>query len=59
MGIFLKFDGMFLAETMGFGQEVLFIIMTVMFVIVVSYTVLGGMFSVVITDFTAICCARI
>ena len=51
MGIFLKFDGMFLAETMGFGQEVLFIIMTVMFVIVVSYTVLGGMFSVVITDF--------
>lgn len=51
MGIFLKMDGMFLAETMGFGQSVLFIIMTLMLLIVISYTVLGGMFSVVITDF--------
>ncbi len=51
MGVFLKMDGMFLAETMGFGQGVLAIIMTLMLLIVISYTVLGGMFSVVITDF--------
>lgn len=51
MGIFLKFDGIFLSEVMGFGPEALAIIMTVMIVIVVSYTILGGMFSIVITDF--------
>lgn len=51
MGVFLKMDGIFLTATMGFDQNVLFIIMSVMLVVVVSYTVLGGMFSVVITDF--------
>ena len=51
MGVFLKMDGIFLSETMGFGQGVLAIIMTVMLIVVISYTVLGGMFSVVITDF--------
>lgn len=53
MGVFLKFDGLFLGEVMGFGvsRDVLFIIMTVMLIIVISYTVLGGMFSVIITDF--------
>jgi SSS family solute:Na+ symporter len=51
MGIFLKMDGLFLTETMGFGPDVLVIIMVIMLIIVVSYTVLGGMFSVVITDF--------
>ncbi|CUS96980.1 sodium:solute symporter family protein [Candidatus Kryptobacter tengchongensis] len=53
MGVFLKFDGLFLAEVMGFGLErdVLFLIMTIMLLIVITYTVLGGMFSVVITDF--------
>jgi len=51
MGVFLKMDGIFLTETMGFGPEVLSIIMTIMLLIVISYTVLGGMFSVVITDF--------
>ena len=51
MGIFLKFDGIFLSEVMGFGQGALAIIMTVMIVIVVSYTILGGMFSVVVTDY--------
>src|SRR3989304_3773437 len=50
-GIFLKFDGIFLSEVMGFGPEALAIIMTVMILIVVSYTILGGMFSIVITDF--------
>jgi len=51
MGIFLKFDGIFLSEVMGFGPGALAIIMTVMILIVVSYTILGGMFSIVITDF--------
>ena len=51
MGIFLKFDGIFLSEVMGFGSGALAIIMTVMIVIVIAYTVLGGMFSIVVTDF--------
>lgn len=51
MGIFLKFDGIFLSEVIGFGPEALGFIMTLMLIIVMSYTILGGMFSVVITDF--------
>lgn len=51
MGIFLKFDGIFLSEVMGFGPGALAVIMTIMLLIVISYTVLGGMFSVVITDY--------
>jgi solute:Na+ symporter, SSS family len=51
MGVFLRMDGIFLTETMGFGPDVLAIVMSVMLLIVISYTVLGGMFSVVITDF--------
>ncbi|MEX0719568.1 MAG: sodium:solute symporter family protein [Balneolaceae bacterium] len=51
MGIFLKFDGIFLSEVMGFGPQALGFIMTFMLIIVMSYTILGGMFSVVITDF--------
>ncbi|OGU25438.1 MAG: hypothetical protein A2X66_05945 [Ignavibacteria bacterium GWA2_54_16] len=51
MGVFLRMDGIFLTETIGLGPEVLAIVMTVMLVVVISYTVFGGMFSVVITDF--------
>jgi len=51
MGIFLKFDGIFLSEVMGFGSDALALIMTLMIVIVVLYTILGGMFSVVVTDY--------
>ena len=51
MGIFLKFDGIFLSEVMGFGPNALAAIMVIMIVIVVLYTVLGGMFSVVVTDY--------
>ncbi|MEK7727585.1 MAG: hypothetical protein AAB354_04185, partial [candidate division KSB1 bacterium] len=36
MGVFLKFDGIFLSETMGFGPDALIAIMVVMLVIVVS-----------------------
>jgi SSS family solute:Na+ symporter len=51
MGIFLKFDGIFLSEVMGFGPEALAMTMTVMIIIVITYTILGGMFSIVFTDF--------
>ena len=51
MGIFLKFDGIFLTEVMGFGPGALAIVMTIMLLVVISYTILGGMFSIVITDF--------
>jgi solute:Na+ symporter, SSS family len=51
MGIFLKFDGIFLTEILGFGPGALAIVMIIMIVIVMLYTILGGMFSIVITDF--------
>ena len=51
MGIFLKFDGIFLSEVMGYGPQAVAVIMSVMMVVVVAYTVLGGMLSVVVTDF--------
>ena len=51
MGIFLKFDGIFLTETIGLGQDLLVVVMIIMLLVVISYTVLGGMFSVVITDY--------
>jgi SSS family solute:Na+ symporter len=51
MGIFLKFDGIFLSEVMGFGPGAIAMIMAIMLLIVISYTMLGGMFSIIITDF--------
>ncbi len=51
MGVFLRMDGIFLTEAIGFSPELLAIVMTIMLVVVISYTVFGGMFSVVITDF--------
>lgn len=51
MGIFLKFDGIFLSEVMGFGPQAITLIMVLMILIVVTYTILGGMFSVVVTDY--------
>jgi len=51
MGIFLKFDGIFLSEVMGFGPGAIAVTMTLMLVIVVAYTILGGMFSIVVTDY--------
>lgn len=51
MGIFLKFDGIFLSEVMGFGPDAVAGFMVIMVVVVIAYTVLGGMFSILITDF--------
>ena len=50
MGIFLQVEGKFLSIAMGFPAHTLPIIMGIILVIVVSYTMLGGMHSVVITD---------
>ncbi|MFC2124083.1 sodium:solute symporter [Bacteroidota bacterium] len=50
MGIFLQVEGKFLSIAMGFPAETLPVIMGIILVIVVSYTMLGGMHSVVITD---------
>jgi SSS family solute:Na+ symporter len=50
MGIFLQVEGRFLSITMGFPSHTLPIIMGIILIIVVSYTILGGMYSVVITD---------
>lgn len=51
MGIFLKMDGIFFSEVMGFGPDALAVVMTVVLVVVMAYTILGGMISVVVTDF--------
>jgi len=50
MGIFLQVEGKFLVIAMGFPAQTLPIIMGIILIIVVSYTLLGGMYSVVITD---------
>jgi len=50
MGIFLQVEGKFLSIAMGFPANTLPVIMGIILVIVVSYTMLGGMYSVVITD---------
>ncbi len=50
MGIFLQVEGKFLSIAMGFPAHTLPVIMGIILVVVVSYTMLGGMHSVVITD---------
>lgn len=51
MGIFLKIEGMFLATISGIPLEYLKLVMTGILLLELLYTVLGGMVSVVITDF--------
>ena len=50
MGIFLQTEGTFLAVVMGISPTKLPLIMGVMLVVVIAYTMLGGMYSVVLTD---------
>jgi SSS family solute:Na+ symporter len=50
MGIFLQVEGKFLAIAMGLPLNSLPVIMGIILLIVISYTMLGGMHSVVITD---------
>jgi SSS family solute:Na+ symporter len=51
MGVFLKIEGTFLATISGIPLEYLKLVMTAILLLELVYTVLGGMVSVVITDF--------
>ena len=51
MGVFLKIEGMFLALLTGIPMEYLKVVMTGVLLLELAYTVLGGMVSIVITDF--------
>lgn len=51
MGVFLQIGGKFLCTVSGFDLSNLTLIMTVLLLMVVVYTVLGGMLSVLVTDF--------
>ncbi len=51
MGVFLKIEGEFLTIVSGIPSRYLILAMTVILLLEVVYTVLGGMVSVVITDF--------
>jgi SSS family solute:Na+ symporter len=50
MGIFLQAESAFLAILMGIPESKILAVMAVMLVVVVAYTMLGGMYSVVLTD---------
>jgi len=51
MGVFLKIEGEFLTIVSGIGSRYLIAAMTVILLLELLYTVIGGMVSVVITDF--------
>ncbi len=51
MGIFLRLGGEFLVYVTGLPREFLEITMTALLAIVLLYTVLGGMLSVLVTDY--------
>ncbi|HLF34373.1 MAG TPA: sodium:solute symporter family protein [Cyclobacteriaceae bacterium] len=50
MGIFLQVESRFMAVIMGLSDERLPLIMGIILLIVLVYTILGGMYTVVITD---------
>src|SRR5262245_13433976 len=51
MGVFLRIEGEFLTRVSGIPSQYLILVMTVILLVEMLYTVLGGMVSVVITDF--------
>src|SRR4051794_41057210 len=51
MGVFLRVGGEFLVQVSGLNGRYLEIMMTVLLVGVAAYTILGGMLSVLVTDF--------
>jgi SSS family solute:Na+ symporter len=51
MGVFLKIGGDFLCLVCGFDLKYLALMMTALLVMVAVYTILGGMLSVLVTDF--------
>ncbi len=50
LGIFLQVEGSFMAILMGIPESRILVVMAVMLIVVVAYTMLGGMYSVVLTD---------
>lgn len=50
MGIFLQVESSFMAILMGIPESRILVVMAVMLVVVIAYTMLGGMYSVVLTD---------
>ena len=51
MGVFLRMAGDFLTEVTGIDTQYLEILMTGLLIIVAIYTILGGMLSVLVTDY--------
>ena len=51
MGVFLKIGGDFLCLVCGFDIKYLAVMMTALLLMVAIYTILGGMLSVLVTDF--------
>jgi len=51
MGVFLRMAGDFLTTVLGIDPGFLEVMMTTLLVIVATYTILGGMLSVLITDY--------
>ena len=51
MGVFLKLDGVFFGHVMGYGDDAVAIIMVIMLLLVIMYTIFGGMVSVVVTSY--------
>jgi len=51
MGVFLRMAGDFLTEAIGIDTQYLEILMTGLLIIVAIYTILGGMLSVLVTDY--------
>jgi len=51
MGVFLQIGGKFLCTVAGFDLSHLALLMTALLLMVVVYTVLGGMLSVLVTDY--------
>jgi len=51
MGVFLRMAGDFLTEAVGIDTQYLEILMTGLLIVVAIYTILGGMLSVLVTDY--------
>ena len=51
MGVFLRMAGDYLTIVLGIDLQYLEIMMTILLIIVATYTILGGMLSVLVTDY--------
>ena len=51
MGLFLRVGAIFIQSIFGFDNNAITIIMAILLILVLIYTILGGMISVIITDY--------